>query len=501
MSPPVVVLEAIGQALLPLLAAPGPSVDTRRLARDVWGSLSEDRALDTLAALDPAGTPAAVAEAVRRLLPGQQEAIHLSLSRYLGVLPTLLRRGGSLKSDNAEALLRWLPPRLPAFQAGDRPPGVGDRTLVEPVRVTAEAECWLATNPHLPDHPAVVLAFFGSRDEAQRLLGPSKAGIEHTFLDGEHPCLQFASVEAMNAWLGGEAEKSSRAAPPAPEPPHTRPRPRKGADVWKVLDALQKAEPERPKLLTNSVGMRFVLVPATTFRMGSPPDEPGRRDNEGPVHDVILTKAFYLGVTPVTQEQYQRAMGTNPARFQGAAGGGPEHPVECVSWEDVLLFCRRLGERPEEAQEGRSYRLPTEAEWECACRAGSATPFHFGDSLSPREASFDGNHPYGEVPRAPTPPRTVPVGSFPANYYGLHDMHGNVWEWCSDWYDAGYYSRSPRQDPQGPESGVYRVLRGGSWRNQAATCRSAYRNALAPNQRQPFIGFRVVLMWAPPAEV
>src|SRR5262245_14497492 len=126
MSNPVVVLEAIGQALLPLLAAPGPMVDARRLARDVRGSLSQERALDALAALEVAATPNAVAEVVRRLLPGHQEAIHLSLSRYLGALPALLRHNGSLKSDNAESLLRWLPPRLPAFQAGDRPAGVGD---------------------------------------------------------------------------------------------------------------------------------------------------------------------------------------------------------------------------------------------------------------------------------------------------------------------------------------------------------------------------------------
>jgi formylglycine-generating enzyme required for sulfatase activity len=290
--------------------------------------------------------------------------------------------------------------------------------------------------------------------------------------------------------------------PPVSAPPTggltpRRSSPRTSSDVWKVLDDLQKTQPERPKMFTGSFGMRFALIPGGKFSMGSALGECGRRDNEGPVHEVLLTRPFYLSITPVTQEQYVKVMGVNPSRFQEAAGGGPEHPVECVSWDDAVAFCARLSDLPAEKEAARAYRLPTEAEWEYACRAGSTTPFHGGDMLSAREASFDGNHPYGDAVRMPTAPRTVKVGSFAANYFGLYDMHGNVWEWCADWYDASYYQNSPRQDPPGPASGVYRVLRGGSWRNQAATCRSAYRNALASNQRQPFIGFRVVLLWEP----
>jgi formylglycine-generating enzyme required for sulfatase activity len=217
----------------------------------------------------------------------------------------------------------------------------------------------------------------------------------------------------------------------------------------------------------------------------------GRRDNEGPPHEVLLTRPFYLAATPTTQEQYVKVMGVNPSRFQGAAGGGPEHPAECVSWDEAAEFCARLAALPAEA--GRTYRLPTEAEWEYACRAGAGTPFHYGEALSAREACLDGRHPYGGGARGPSAPRTARVGSYPPNAFGLYDMHGNVWEWCADWYDADYYQRSPRQDPAGPPASEYRVLRGGSWRNQAATCRSAYRNALAPNQRQPFLGFRVAL--------
>jgi formylglycine-generating enzyme required for sulfatase activity len=168
-----------------------------------------------------------------------------------------------------------------------------------------------------------------------------------------------------------------------------------------------------------------------------------------------------------------------------------------VSWDDAVAFCARLSALPDEAQAGRVYRLPCEAEWEYACRAGTTTPFSFGASLGTAQACFDGQHPYGEVARGPAALRTARVGSFAPNLFGLYDLHGNVWEWCSDWFDAAYYQHAPRQDPPGPAEGVYRVLRGGSWRNQGVTCRAAYRNALAPNQRQPFIGFRVAMTIVP----
>src|SRR5205807_6124391 len=140
--------------------------------------------------------------------------------------------------------------------------------------------------------------------------------------------------------------------------------------------------PEQPKLLTNALGMKLALVPAGTFLMGSPEDEPGHRFNEGPQHEVVLTQPFYLGVHPVTQEQYERVMDSNPARFNRGGGGGPDHPVENVSWDDAAAFCRRLSELPAERQAGRAYRLPTEAEWEYACRAGTATPFSAGPALA-----------------------------------------------------------------------------------------------------------------------
>jgi formylglycine-generating enzyme required for sulfatase activity len=250
-----------------------------------------------------------------------------------------------------------------------------------------------------------------------------------------------------------------------------------------VLGGLQAAEPQQAKTLTNGVGMPFVLVPAGGFQMGSPPDEPGHRGNEGPVHEVVIGRAFYLGVRPVTQFEYLSVTGRNPAKFTAGNGGGPDHPVENVSWDDAAAFCRLLTDRATEREAGRVYRLPTEAEWEYACRAGTGTAFGHGDGLTPDLGNF-----------AEAVGRTTPAGRYPPNSWGLQDTHGTVWEWCADWYGEAYNRDAPLRDPGGPPAGKYRVLRGGSWRNGADRCRAAYRNALAPYQRDPATGFRVVLL-------
>jgi formylglycine-generating enzyme required for sulfatase activity len=258
---------------------------------------------------------------------------------------------------------------------------------------------------------------------------------------------------------------------------------------------LTPAVVEQPKILTNSVGMAFVLVPEGSFEMGSPADEPGHRANEGPRHEVVIGRAYYLAAHPVTQRVYQAVVGRNPSKFTAANGGGPEHPVEMVSWDDAAAFCRQLSGLPEERTAGRSYRLPTEAEWEYACRAGkTSTPFGHGATFSADLGNFDAVHPYGDAPPGALVGRTTPAGRYPANAWGLHDTHGNVWEWCADWYAEGYYAKSPARDPGGPPDGRFRVLRGGSWRNQGAVCRAAYRNALAPHMRDSATGFRVVLV-------
>ncbi|HJZ56969.1 MAG TPA: formylglycine-generating enzyme family protein [Gemmataceae bacterium] len=272
-------------------------------------------------------------------------------------------------------------------------------------------------------------------------------------------------------------------------------RARRPVGLDQIFDTLQTTTAEAAKTLTNSLGLGFVLIPAGSFEMGSPAAEPGHRTNEGPTHEVVIGKPFYLAARVVTQRDFLTVTGHNPSKFGPGNGGGPEHPVEMVSWDDAVAFCRLLSDRPEERAAGRSYRLPTEAEWEYACRAGKAgTPFGHGAALSPEHANFDAAHPYGDVRPGASVGHTTPVGRYPANAWGLHEMHGNVWEWCSDWYVEGYYRQSPTRDPGGPPAGRFRVLRGGSWRNQGTACRAAYRNALAPHQRDSATGFRVVLI-------
>lgn len=276
-----------------------------------------------------------------------------------------------------------------------------------------------------------------------------------------------------------------------PDPPRAR---RSRQDVLDLLDDLQKGKKEQAKLLTNALGLKMVLIPAGTFQMGSPPTEEGRRVCEGPVHEIQIRKPFYLGVVPITQVQYLAVMESNPSRFNHKHGGGGEHPVERVAWNDAVTFCRKLTEMPDERAAKRLYRLPTEAEWEYACRAGTTTPFSFGEALTAVQANCDGNYPYGGGRVERWLERTTPVGTFPANNFGLHDMHGNVWEWCSDWYSDQYYRVAVRNDPTGPGTGSFRVVRGGSWRNHATTCRAAYRNGLMPHHRDPCTGFRVVML-------
>jgi formylglycine-generating enzyme required for sulfatase activity len=254
-----------------------------------------------------------------------------------------------------------------------------------------------------------------------------------------------------------------------------------------------RESPKPGQEVTNSVGMKLRLIPAGTFRMGSPATELDRSDDEVPPHDVAITRPFFMGVYEVTQREYEAVMGYNPARFSAVNGGGPDHPVEQVSWEDADAFCRRLSDKQAEKLAGRVYRLPTEAEWEYACRAGTSTPFHFGSTLSSAQANFDGNFPYGGTRVGTYAERTAKVGSYAPNAFGLYDMHGNVWEWCSDRYDANYYRTSSKNDPAGPPDGGRRVHRGGSWYSKGRKCRSAYREHGQPDDRYDNIGFRVVM--------
>ncbi|MBI4604138.1 MAG: SUMF1/EgtB/PvdO family nonheme iron enzyme [Planctomycetes bacterium] len=231
---------------------------------------------------------------------------------------------------------------------------------------------------------------------------------------------------------------------------------------------------------TNSIGMVLRRIEPGEYLMGSPPGEEGRGDDESQ-HRVKITRPFYLGVTEVTQAEWRAVTGTSPSRFQG-----DKLPVEQVSWEDAKELCRKLSER-----EGKRYRLPTEAEWEYACRAGTATPFHTGGTIGTSQANYDGSYTYGSGQKGVYREKTVAVGSFPPNAWGLHDMHGNVWEWCEDWYGA--YPQGEVTDPRGPSSGVSRVLRGGSWDSDPRNCRSANRYRIEPGFRNDGIGFRLAL--------
>ena len=226
--------------------------------------------------------------------------------------------------------------------------------------------------------------------------------------------------------------------------------------------------------------------------MGTPQGERGRRAHEGPEHAVQITQAFRLGVFEVTQLEYEIVMEDNPSQFKQVAGMSTDRfPVEQVLYDEAIQFCKKLTALPEEQNAGLIYRLPTEAEWEYACRANTRSPFSCGSSLSSTQANFDGWHPYDGGRVGPNIDRTTTVGSYAPNLFGLYDMHGNVFEWVADWFDANYYKNSPRKDPQGPENGVHRTLRGGSWRNISSFLRSGERYFDRPARRHIDHGFRV----------
>lgn len=233
--------------------------------------------------------------------------------------------------------------------------------------------------------------------------------------------------------------------------------------------------------LATRVSMTFAWIPPGTFLMGSPANESDRKNDETQ-HNVTLTKGFWLGIHQVTQAQWQEIMKANPKRVQK----DDRCPVVHVSWGMCQKFVHTLGQRTE-----KQFRLPSEAEWEYACRAGTTTPYSFGETISTDQANYDGTSTYGHGKVGVSRQNTTRVGKFLANAWGLYDMHGNVWEWCQDWYSL--YSGSITEDPQGPAKGELRVLRGGSWNSGPSECRSANRYGLGPGGRNGNCGCRVVL--------
>ena len=256
----------------------------------------------------------------------------------------------------------------------------------------------------------------------------------------------------------------------------------------------QKAPMDAPvpgKPFTNSIGMKLVYIRPGEFMMGSRDSATAvarkvrNRDRkyfleEHPQHRVEITRGFYMGTTEVTQAQYRSIMDTSLIRRKRG-----DNPFRQVSWDDAVEFCRKLSEK-----EGRTYLLPTEAEWEYACRAGTTTPFYTGETISTSQANYNGNYVYGSGTKGIHRKTTIAVASFPPNAFGLYDMHGNVDEWCQDWRGEDYYAVSPTSDPQGPSSGKFRVVRGGSCGYAPFGLRTSYRGRSNPGSGYFNDGFR-----------
>ncbi len=246
---------------------------------------------------------------------------------------------------------------------------------------------------------------------------------------------------------------------------------------------------------SSGVNIDMVFIKGGTFMMGSPSSEVNRGDDEYQ-HSVTLSD-FYMGKYEVTYEQYDAfCNSTGRSKPSDNGWGRGSRPVTNVSWNDAVAYCEWFSKKS-----GKTYRLPTEAEWEYACRAvassasATSTPFNTGNCLNSSQANYRWDNPYNRCSNSNTTPliKTMPVGSYSPNTWGLYDMHGNVWEWCSDWYSADYYKSSPQNNPKGPTTAQsYRVLRGGSWYYYAQRCRSAYRSNYTPDNRNYCMGFRLV---------
>jgi formylglycine-generating enzyme required for sulfatase activity len=282
------------------------------------------------------------------------------------------------------------------------------------------------------------------------------------------------------------------------------------AESWRIMRWRSRHWAHREPL-AEGVALTMLRIPAGSFEMGAPETEAESSDQERPVHRVTLAE-FLLGQTPITQAQWRavaewqrlahedgklwpEALDADPVaklkyseRFQGE-----QRPVVNVSWRDAMAFCQRLRLRT-----GKNYTLPSEAQWEYACRAGTTTPFHWGATISTKLSNYDGRKVYGDGEKGEYQRQTMDVASFPANPWGLHDMHGNVWEWCADHWHNNYEEATNHgrawineEAKYNDEKISYRLLRGGSWNDRPAICRSAYRVTPPPDERYPVIGFRV----------
>lgn len=302
--------------------------------------------------------------------------------------------------------------------------------------------------------------------------------MSHTDVPQETADLYFAHEKPVCLWTEAEIstlqEQISAALQGVQSPPQRQETERSAATPS------DSTGPEPLKTMTNTVGMELVWIPPGEFAMGSG----GGEADESPIHTVRISKGFWMSRTEVTQAQYRTIMDARPWYGRLQIRNYDDDPAVYVTWDDADEFCRTLGH-----QEGKTYRLPTEAQWEYACRAGTATTFSFGDSDSAlaEHAWFEKNVWLVGLERAQR------VRGKRPNAFGLYDMHGNVWEWCRDWYDPHYYAAGPNTDPAGPAAGAKRVIRGGGWGDNAQDCRSASRDGIAPLERFSDRGFRIVL--------
>ena len=235
--------------------------------------------------------------------------------------------------------------------------------------------------------------------------------------------------------------------------------------------------------LGGGVNLELVWIPPGGFDMGSD----GYMDNEKPLHKVLFERGFWMGKCEVTQEQWERVMGDNPAYFKGA-----RNPVEQVSWDDAQAFIKRLNKQLKTATPKLGFKLPSEAEWEYACRAGTTTAFHFGESLNSNLANFNGKFPAGHGEKGDDRQKTVEVGSFEPNEWGLFDLYGNVWEWCEDVYHENYVGAPTDGGAWLAPAGSCRIVRGGAWITTAQCCLSSHRVWLVSGSRRNTLGLRVV---------
>ena len=356
-----------------------------------------------------------------------------------------------------------------------------NRSINRQFLIFEDVQNWIDTVVH-PYHIQWVDELLAQREEADKKIQTLTQQLSGTHLRNtappvkKFPVVEFVVGGGIGLVIGfviGMVIMSIKPPPPPPPPP--------------------------PPIPTPISQVPFVRINGGTFIMGSPANEPDRSGNE--VRHQVKVSDFYMGEHEVTQEEWQKVMGTYPSKFKG-----DNLPVENVSWYDAIDYCNKMSENEDLTpaytvigksvtwnREANGYRLPTEAEWEYACKAKIMTPspFSTGDNITTGQANYNGNYPYNNNAKGEYREKTTPVRSFAPNELGLYDMHGNVWEWCWDWY--GDYSSSPQTDPEGASSGSHRVLRGGGWVAEAQFLRSAYRGKRDPSDLGGSdIGFRLV---------